>query len=302
MTSKQINKEVNRECADTTANDQAQVMEKFFNVKRQEPFSNADGATTQSISDYTPEHVALLDIQTKLFNNILRNNLNKYGGYISVDDIPKGAPIEVLDTVCVGGVGITGNEDSEECVGKGGRISKIKNKTTKIKLELISNEESQIDKVSQSDLYYPKDNKKVPLGTVPINVANYNASIKANGTILPNVPQTTGITYNLGDSSNNTVGATMPITTATATATTQPPMITKAEHPDMLEEDDTVVRKCKRDAIDNAIRVAQITTPLIASKEAFTNAGAETFVSKYKIPIIILVVIILLLLGYITMM
>ena len=317
LTSKQINKEINKECADTTAIDQAQVMEKFFNVKRQEPFTNAGGATSQSITDYSPEHVALLDIQTKLFNNILRNNPNKYGGYISVDDIPKGAPIEVLDTVCVGGVGITGNEDSEECVAKGGRISKIKNKTTKIKLELIPNEESQIDNVAQNDLYYPKDNKKVPLGTVPINVANYNASIKANGVILPYVPQTTGITYNLGDSSNNTIGATMPIATtqpiatqpnATQPSTTQPAKIAVAEHPDMLEEDDTIVRKCKRDAIDNAERVASTTTPLLAQTEAFTtttmpansDSSSESFFSTYKIPIIILAIVILILLGYIS--
>jgi hypothetical protein len=54
--------------------------------------------------------------------------------------------------------------------------------------------------------------------------------------------------------------------------------------------------------MDNAVRVANSTTPLLASTEAFTNAGAETFVSKYKIPIIILVVIILLLLlGYVIM-
>ena len=72
----------------------------------------------------------------------MRNNPTKYGDYISVDDIPIGAPIEVLDTVCVNNSGmnsnmLTGNEDSEECISKGGQLVKIKNKTTKIKLELM---------------------------------------------------------------------------------------------------------------------------------------------------------------------
>jgi ankyrin repeat protein len=316
LTSKQINKEINKECADNNEMEQSQVIEKFFNVN-----VNANrngGATSQSISEYSPEHVSLLDIQTKLFNNILRNNPNKYSGYISVDDIPKGAPIEVLDTVCVGGSGITGNEDSDECIAKGGRISKIKNKTTKIKLELIPEEESKIANISQSDLYYPKENAKVPIGTVPINIANYNASIKANTNILPNVPQTTSITYNLGDSSTNTISSinnSVPQLTPPQAIPILNPSEKKVsvemnktsieEHPNILEENDTVVSKCKKDAINNAIRVST-TTPLLPKSVSFTtttkpidNSIGGTFLSNYKVPIIILIVIILILIGYI---
>jgi hypothetical protein len=76
----------------------------------------------------------------------------------------------------------------------------------------------------------------------------------------------------------------------------------------MLEEDDTIVRKCKRDAIDNAERVASTTTPLLAQTEAFTtttmpansDSSSESFFSTYKIPIIILAIVILILLGYIS--
>ena len=50
----------------------------------------------------------------------------KYKDYINAKDIPKGAPIEVLDTLCVGDENITGNESSEECIAKGGKIIKVK--------------------------------------------------------------------------------------------------------------------------------------------------------------------------------
>jgi ankyrin repeat protein len=324
LTSKQINKEINRECADTTVTEQAQVAEKFFNVKApinnrsKEHFFNDGGANTQNILEYTSEHISLLDIQTKLFNNILRNNPNKYSDYISVDDIPKGAPIEVLDTVCVG-ENITGNEDTEECIAKGGRISKIKNKTTKIKLELIPEEESQLAQVNQEDLYFSKQYDKIPLGTVPNNISSYNASVKSNGNILPAItPQTTGITYNIGESSSNAVSTqpllspsvasnvadvsatsinTGPITTFVTIPVTAPSATEK--HPNIIEEDNEVVHKCKRDAISNSAKIAQTTIP--ASTMAIpTDTSSDTksnFFNTYKMPIIIVSVIIILLIA-----
>lgn len=353
MVSKQINKQINQECAlgikEDTKEYNENVMEKFFNVSKpnnagKEHFSSgseSNGSSNQQISQYTPEHLSLLDIQTKLFNNIIRNNPNKYGDYISVDDIPKGAPIQVLDTVCVGGSGITGNEDSDECIGKGGSIVKIKNKTTKIKLELIPEKESQIDKLDPKDLYYPKVNEKIPQGTVPIGLANYNASVKSGGNVLPTTAQTTGITYNLGSSSSNIISSlenglglgsssssqplgtqplastsniTEPVATATHNTT---PNITKkivAEHPSILEEDNTVVHKCRRDAINNATKIANTTMPLLqqslqqslqdfattTTSGVINNGGSvRNFLETYKIPIIILVVVIVLLLVYV---
>ena len=357
MVSKQINKQINQECAlgikEDTKEYNENVMEKFFNVSkpnktnsnanRKEHFSSgseSNGSSNQQISQYTPEHLSLLDIQTKLFNNIIRNNPNKYGDYISVDDIPKGAPIQVLDTVCVGGSGITGNEDSDECIGKGGSIVKIKNKTTKIKLELIPEEESQIDKLDPKDLYYPKVNEKIPQGTVPISLANYNASVKSSGNVLPTTAQTTGITYNLGSSSSNIISSienrlglgsssskqpqastststsniTEPLPTAITNITPNiTPNITKnivAEHPSILEEDNTVVHKCRRDAINNATKIANSTMPLLqqslqdfattTTSGVINNGGSvSNFLQTYKIPIIILVVVIVLLLAYV---
>jgi ankyrin repeat protein len=304
-------------------------------IQKKEHFSSgseSNGSSTQQISQYTPEHISLLDIQTKLFNNIIQNNPNKYNDYISVDDIPKGAPIQVLDTVCVGGSGITGNEDTDECIGKGGSIVKIKNKTTKIKLELIPEEETQIDAVNPKDLYYPKVNDKIPQGTVPIGLANYNASVKSNGTVLPTTAQTKGITYDLGSSSSNIISSvenrlgvgsqpteTQPTETQSISSTgniTVPvaiPSITQnviAEHPSILEEDNTIVHKCRRDAINNATKIATTTPLLQTSLQDFatttTTAGvinngssASNFLQTYKIPIIILVVIIVLLLAYV---
>jgi ankyrin repeat protein len=332
LTSRQINKELNKECADTNAAEQAQVIEKFFNVKaaasgsnmnggRREHFSNGGGAIKQDISEYTPEHIALLDIQTKLFNNILRNNPKKYGGYISVDDIPKGAPIEVLDTVCVG-ENITGNEDTEECIAKGGRISKIKNKTTKIKLELIPEEESQIDQLKQKDLYYPKQYDKIPVGTVPNNISSYNASVKASGNILPNTTaaQTPGITYNIGESSTNVVSTPTTMNTpATAVAPAAPAPATAVapaapapapaptvatpvatEHPNIIEEDNTVVRKCKKDAIRNSAKIAQTTMPAAMSAAIPSTTSGNTIgnlYNTYKLPINIIAVVIILLIA-----
>ena len=150
ITSKEINKEINKECSLGVMQDDELIKESFFNIKSiVEAFTNKNnlnsklnnskinkskfGSTSNNISDYTDEHKSLLEIQTMLFNNVIANNPNKYRGYISVDDIPKGAPIEILDTVCVGN-GMTGNEDSEDCISKGGQLIKIKNKTTKIKL------------------------------------------------------------------------------------------------------------------------------------------------------------------------
>ena len=288
----------------------------------------------QQISQYTPEHLSLLDIQTKLFNNIIQNNPNKYSDYISVDDIPSGAPIEILDTVCIG-ANMSGNEDSDECIAKGGKISKVINKTTKIKLDLIAGA-TEIDALNQNDLYFPKSYNKIPKGTVPINVANYNANVKSSGNVLPNTQQTQqtqGITYNLGTNSTNAllspnapnthiapntpiapiapiphITPNAPIPAITTTAITD-------EHPSMFEEDNDVVHKCKRDAINNSIKIA--TTPLLPglsqktvlstlstqSVSAFINIIGDTTdttdtLDKYKIPISILAVIIILLIGY----
>lgn len=308
LTSRQINREVNKECASGIQAEKEEVIEKFFGgdaINR-----SRKAVREQNISDYTPEHVSLLDIQTKLFNNVIRNNPSKYGDYINVDDIPVGAPIEVLDTVCVGANGLTGNEDTDECLAKGGKIVKVKNKTTKIKLELIPEEETATDAVDQRDLYYNKHQKRQPKGTIPQEVGNYNASVKRlgaagliSGTTQKTAP-TVGLTYpiatgssnllqsmessvenglglsstntptqpnlNVPDSANPDVNAQSEyIETPT---TTYSNVVTSEEHPSILDENNAIVSKCKADAMRNSEKIVKTTTtvPQITTEHANT--------------------------------
>ena len=334
LTSRQINREIDRECATGIQAEHADVVEKFFgggsNIRndtnrrtaRREHFSNpSGGASEQDLSEYTPEHLSLLDIQTKLFNNIIRNNPSKYGGYINVAEIPKGAPIEVLDTVCVGGSGITGNEDSDECLAKGGQIVKIKNKTTKIKLELIPEEQSSTDAVSQRELYYNKDPKRIPKNTVPSILQDYNSSvmqapIRSTSQLTPQT--TVGMTYPIATGSNNLLQTledkiglsstetihpqtTMASSNSTSSQSTAP-MITASlptdlnatpsatpnttlktnttstdEHPSILDENNAIVSKCRRDAMRNSEKMqktATTTTQTTSSSEIPTTTIA----------------------------
>ncbi len=260
LVSRQINKEVNKECALTNKKDQETVIEKFFGGSGGSGGSN--GATEQNLDNYTDEHLSLLDIQTKLFNNIIRNNPKKYNRYINVSELPKGSPIEVLDTVCVGGVNLTGNEDSDECIAKGGKVVKVKNKTTKIKLELTPQEESATDKVNQRDLYLKKNPQHIPKNTIPANIIEYNASV------MQGIPQTTaGITYPIATGSNNMIESSTPATTLASNQEVQDNKsvsesnhitTNQEEHASILDENNQIVRKCKQDAMTNTEKFANI--------------------------------------------
>jgi ankyrin repeat protein len=289
----QITKEINKKTQHTTKKYKQNIIEHFFNNANNSTKGN-DSVENIDINDYTSEHLALLDIQTKLFTNIIRNNPEKYADYIGVDDLPAGAPIEVLDTVCVG-KNIIGNEDSSECIAKGGRISKIVNKTTKIKLELLPAQETIIDKEDNENLYYPKYQDKIPSGTIPNNVKSYNASVNTDIAGL-NTPMTTGITYSIGTTPDNTVGInvksetefspqpTTPTTTATPTTPTTPTITTtniaketntpsmpqnvlssvsKEIHPNMLSDTSSMVQQSRNNAIKNSISVATTTIPFL---------------------------------------
>ena len=344
MTSKDINKQINKECSLGIAKDNADINEKFFNIKPiAEAFTNTNtntnkkGASKNNISNYTTEHKSLLEIQTMLFNNILKNNPQKYSGYINVDDIPKGAPIEILDTVCVG-TGMTGNEDSEDCISKGGKLVKIKNKTTKIKIELTPDNDIDIDAVDEKDLYYKKTQEKIPYGTIPSNINEYNNNISNsinNGSILktvPNtIPQTTGITYNIGQESSNMLDSIEtslgfnpkptknsiqePKITVSSPPPSSPPSppslpsITKPnitnsmnksdEHPPMY--DNEVLHKCKKDAIRNSIKIVKTTIAQTTQPQTtLANITISSVFEKYKLPLIIIsIVIVLLIIGII---
>lgn len=121
----------------------------------------------------------LLEIQTMLFNAVIRANPEKYKGYINVSDIPKGAPIEVVDHICVGEGNITGDENSEECYSKGGHIRKVEKPSTLVKLELIPNVQSAIDKVKDEDLYYNKYQDVVNVNKTTRNLEKHNENLSA---------------------------------------------------------------------------------------------------------------------------
>ena len=293
LTEKEINREINRECAEGIENDNNDINEHFFNMK---PNKKAVSLRNKEINEYTDEHKELLEIQTLLFNTIIRNNPNKYNNYISVDDIPKGSPIEVLDTVCVGN-NFTGNEDSVECKNKGGQLVKIKNRTTKIKLELLPEEKSVLDNVDEKDLYFKKQQRKIPQQTMSNDVSIYNNYLNSKQNI--NVPNTEGITYNLGEASNNEIDNTTTNNIQLSNQNeTQHNQVTEKqleeevinnetehtiespEHPPNLDEYDDFVHKCKRDALRNSETI-ETTQPQITKPP-------ETFIQKYKAPLSII--------------
>ena len=287
LVSKQINKEINKECSLGISKQNEEIAEKFFNIKPIRPiteaFSNSksktNGAIKQNLKGNTTEHQSLLEIQTMLFNNIIKNNPSKYSGYISVDDVPKGAPIQILDTVCVGN-NMTGNEDSEDCISKGGQLVKVKNKTTKIKLELLPEDETVIDAVNEKDLYFHKDSNKFPKETIPSVIQNYNNSINSNSNNNHiTVPQTTGITYTIGSTSSNyideienaigfnpqptkkiSIPASDNVSNIIPSATTNvdsSSATSDIDHPSIFDEDGEVVRKCTSDAIRNSTKITE---------------------------------------------
>lgn len=280
-----------------------QVKEAFFNIiPIRETFTER-----QNVSTYSPEHLSLLEIQTMLFNNILRNNPDKYNKYINVADIPAGAPIEVLDTVCVG-PNVTGNEDSETCYSNGGQLLQVKNKTTLVKLELIPEEKTAIDDIKQKDLYFKKIAEKVPSGTLPAVIASYN---KSTHNII--VPQTTGMTYSIGDSSSNNIAvATVPTLqqaiasqsnklsadqTITQTSTTQPKI---TDHPPVMIEGDSTLEKSKQEAIKNSNKIMPTTTngSVSVPTQSWT-IQMVMFINKYMWYFLTAIILVLLILGFI---
>ena len=119
----------------------------------QEPFQ----ATERVITKLDPRHRELLEIQTIIFNNIIRNNADKYKSYINVAEIPKGAPIEVLNYMCTGNSPeIQGLENRSKCEALGGKFVKVKNPTTLVKVDLLPESDRALDVVEEEELYYDK--------------------------------------------------------------------------------------------------------------------------------------------------
>jgi hypothetical protein len=158
-------------------------LEKEYDTEKYKMAANyitkTEGFTVNEIDSkkLTPRKRTLLEIQTLLFNAIIRANPEKYKGYINVNEIPPGAPIEIINHVCVGEGNILGDENSEECYAKGGHIRKVDKPTTLVKLELIPNAQSAIDEVSENDLYYKKYQDKVDINKTTRNLEKYNKQL-----------------------------------------------------------------------------------------------------------------------------
>lgn len=133
-------------------------------------FKNIEGfqVDKQDYDAMTQREKELLQIQTLLFNDILKSNPDKYNKYINVSEVPRGAPIEVLDYMCTGGNdSVTGSEDRETCEAMGGQFVKIKNPTTLVKLELLPESERMIEAEEEDELYYPKYPESMPERPLP---------------------------------------------------------------------------------------------------------------------------------------
>jgi hypothetical protein len=133
-------------------------------------FKNIEGfqVVKQDYENMSSREKELLQIQTLLFNDILKSNPDKYNKYINVSEVPRGAPVEVLDYMCTGGNdSVTGSEDRETCEAMGGQFVKIKNPTTLVKLELLPESERMIAAEEEDELYYPKYPESMPERPLP---------------------------------------------------------------------------------------------------------------------------------------
>ena len=128
------------------------------------------------------------------------------------------------------------------------------------------------------------------------DVSTYNNYLSSSKTI--NVPNTQGITYNLGETSNNEIDNTTNNIQLSNQDETQHNQINEQqleeevinnetehtiespEHPPNLDEYDDFVHKCKRDALRNSETI-EITQPQ-------TTKPPETFIKKYKAPLSII--------------
>lgn len=233
----------------------------------------------------------LLEVQTSIFNSTIINNPLKYNNFINVKDIPKGAPIEVLDTLCVGNDKITGNESSEECIAKGGKIIKIKEPSTKIKLSLIPNEKTYIDEVDQKDLYLEKLSEKINGSNQPENLKQYN--LKINPSLVPKTENNPKPIHNpdhdkLYDNNDKEINA-----------------LEIPEHPLIMDEESDENMKERNLALQNSNLLKdkiEVETESEDSDELDSNTVFGTnlsFFNKHKLLIMICVILVMIIVIYI---
>ena len=174
LTSKKLKKYNNNDNNDNN-DDNVDNIDNIDNVK--EKFTVKE----RKIKSLKDREIELKEIQTMLFNQIIRSNRDKYSSYINVSEIPKGAPIEVLNFVCNGdNPEIEGIEDKKKCETMGGIFTKVKNPTTKVKLELIPQSEKAIMAESEEELYYDKYPDSILERELPEEIKSINQKSKYN--------------------------------------------------------------------------------------------------------------------------
>jgi hypothetical protein len=141
-----------------------------------------------SRGDLMDREVELREIQTMIFNQMVRNNADKYSTYVNVSEIPEGAPIEVLNYMCSGSnPEIQGIEDKEKCERMGGAFTKVKNPTTKVKVELIPESDRMILAEQEEDLYLDKYPESLPLKELPEEIKQINQKPRFNNNVGNNM-------------------------------------------------------------------------------------------------------------------
>jgi len=176
-------------------------------ISKQSAADMGHGVHERDIDNYTPEQVELMEIQTLLFNDIIRNNPDKYNKFISIADVPEGAPIEILDHHCVSATGqiIDKNiETAEECQAtQDGNWVKIKEPSTKVKIDLIPESKRFIDAIPEKELYYPKIQPSYDAVPLPSAIQELNNSVRQEMTTTTTVPITASINNANNKKSNN---------------------------------------------------------------------------------------------------
>ena len=158
---------------------------KEYNIINQPSLPSADnqGVSEIDAARLTKEQIDLMEIRTLLFNDIIRNNPAKYNKFISVRDIPVGAPVEILDHNCVSATGelISDRIDSaEQCAEQpNAHWVPIKNPSTLVKLDLLPESKRIIDAIPDEKLYYDKDRPSQDAVPLPMEIQELNAEARA---------------------------------------------------------------------------------------------------------------------------
>jgi hypothetical protein len=118
------------------------------------------------------QDAGLLTAQTLIFNEIIKANPDIYNDFINVNDLSNNEPlIEVIKYKCVGD-NVSGFENKNECLLKGGEYKMLHNNNLRVKFDINS-------KVDEDMLYIPQKsvNSSIDLNSHPlIQKINENAS------------------------------------------------------------------------------------------------------------------------------